>query len=86
MSRGSAGSRTLVSMLRSENIEIGRFKVRKIMQEAKLVSKQPGFHQYKHAKSERPDIPNLLKREFSVTTPNRVWCGDITYCVLGAQH
>ena len=30
-------------------------------------------------KIERPDIPNLLKREFSVSTPNRVWCGDITY-------
>ncbi len=85
MSRGSAGSRTLVSMLRSENIEIGRFKVRKIMQEAGLMSKQPGSHRYKHAKSERPDIPNLLKREFSVTTPNRVWCGDITYIWAGSK-
>ena len=40
---------------------------------------------YKHAKLERPDIPNLLKCEFSVTTPNRVWCGDITYSVPGVQ-
>ncbi|HBH7872488.1 TPA: transposase [Vibrio parahaemolyticus] len=39
MSRGAAGSRALVSMLRSENIDIGRFKVRKIMQEAGLMSK-----------------------------------------------
>lgn len=85
MSRGSAGSRTLVSMLRSENIEIGRFKVRKIMQEAGLLSKQPGLHRYKHAKSERLDIPNLLKREFSVAAPNRVWCGDITYIWSGSK-
>ncbi|EMH2897006.1 IS3 family transposase, partial [Vibrio parahaemolyticus] len=52
MSRGAAGSRALVSMLRSENIDIGRFKVRKIMQEAGLMSKQPGSHRYKQAKSE----------------------------------
>lgn len=60
-------------MLRSEKIEIGRFKVRKIMQEAGLMSKQPGSHRYKHAKSERLDIANLLDREFSVTASNRVW-------------
>ncbi|WP_089153640.1 IS3 family transposase [Photobacterium proteolyticum] len=85
MSRGAAGSRTLVSILRSEGFEIGRFKVRKLMQEAGLVSKQPGSHRYKQAKSERPDIPNLLKREFSVVAPNQVWCGDITYIWSGSK-
>ncbi|NOH25227.1 IS3 family transposase [Vibrio europaeus] len=85
LSRGSAGSRSLVSMLRSENINVGRFKVQKIMHDADLVSKQPGSHKYKHAKSERPDIPNLLNREFSVAAPNRVWCGDITYIWSGSK-
>lgn len=28
---------------------------------------------------ERPDIPNVLDRGFSVASPNKVWCGDITY-------
>ena len=28
---------------------------------------------------ERPDIPNILNREFDVEAPNQVWCGDITY-------
>jgi len=36
MSRGSAGSRSLVSLLRFENINVGRFKVQKIMHEAGL--------------------------------------------------
>ena len=85
MSRGAAGSRTLASMLRSEGFEVGRFKVRKLMQEAELMSKQPGSHRYKQAKLERPDIPNRLKREFSVTTPNKVWCGDITYIWSGSK-
>ncbi|HCG8519003.1 TPA: IS3 family transposase, partial [Vibrio parahaemolyticus] len=39
----------------------------------------------KQAKSERLDIPNLLKREFSVVAPNRVWCGDITYIWSGSK-
>ncbi|WP_390625264.1 IS3 family transposase [Vibrio neonatus] len=85
ISRGSAGSRTIVSMLRSEGIKIGRFKVRKLMHEACLASKQPGSHRYKSAKTERPDIPNLLKRKFSVTIPNQVWCGDITYIWSGSR-
>ncbi|MDK9757380.1 IS3 family transposase, partial [Vibrio sp. D173a] len=49
MSRGSAGSRSLVSMLRSENINVGRFKVQKIMHEAGLVSKQPGSRRFPRA-------------------------------------
>lgn len=48
------------------------------MCEADLMSNESGSHLYRHAKVERLDIPNLLKRELSVSTPNRVWCGDIT--------
>lgn len=44
-----------------------------------LISKQPGSHAYKKATVERPDIPDVLYREFSVASPNKVWCGDITY-------
>lgn len=28
---------------------------------------------------ERPDIPNILNREFDVSASNQIWCGDITY-------
>lgn len=82
-SRGSAGSRALMSMMRELGHHIGRFKVRSLMKEAGLVSKQPGSHVYKTAKSERPDIPNLLAREFDVQQPDQVWCGDITYIWTG---
>ena len=58
---------------------VGRFKVRRLMKEANLVSKQPKPAVYKIAKVERPDIPNHLDREFQVEQPNQVWCGDITY-------
>ena len=84
-SRNSAGSRALMSMMRELGYQIGRFKVRNLMKEAGLASKQPGVHRYKVARSERPDIPNLLAREFDIQQPNQVWCGDITYVWAGGR-
>lgn len=66
-------------MMQEEGEQIGRFKVRRLMRELELVSKQPGSLAYKKATVERPDIPNVLNREFDVEAPNQVWCGDITY-------
>jgi putative transposase len=77
--RNAAGSRTLVGMMRELGHAVGRFKVRRLMKEAALISKQPGSHAYKVSDVERPDIPNHLDREFEVNAPNTVWCGDVTY-------
>jgi putative transposase len=78
-SRQSAGSRTIKIKMREAGEVIGRFKVRRLMKEANLVSKQPKPAAYKTAKVERPDIPNHLDRKFEVMHPNQSWCGDITY-------
>ncbi|NWD49469.1 IS3 family transposase [Pseudomonas gingeri] len=78
-SRSAAGSRSILSLMREDGEQLGRFKVRSLMRELDLVSKQPGSHAYKRATVERLDIPNTLNREFDVQAPNRVWCGDITY-------
>jgi putative transposase len=59
-----------MSMMREDGEQIGRFKVRSLMRELELVSKQPGSHAYKKATIERPDIPNILNREFDVPAPN----------------
>ena len=40
-SRSSAGSRMITSMLNDEGVEIGRFKVRRLMSELGLICKQP---------------------------------------------
>lgn len=82
-SRSAAGSRTIKRMLNEDGITIGRFKVRRLMNELGLVCKQPGPHAYKQATVERPDTPNVLNREFEVSEPNTVWCGDITYIWAG---
>ena len=78
-SRSSAGSRSIMGMLREQCTTIGRFKVSRLMDELGLIFKQPGNHAYKRATVERIDIPNVLNREFDVAAPNQVLCGDITY-------
>ena len=78
-SRSAAGSRSILSLMREDGEQLGRFKVRSLMRELDLVSKQPGSHAYKRATVERLDIPNTLNREFDVPAPNQVWCGDINY-------
>ncbi|USE35967.1 IS3 family transposase [Endozoicomonas sp. SCSIO W0465] len=84
-SRTSAGSRTLLGMMRDRGYTIGRYKVRQLMKEAGLTCKQPGSHSYKVATIERPDIPNILNRQFDRATPNEAWCGDITYIWAGGR-
>jgi putative transposase len=66
-------------MMQEDGEQIGRFTVRGLMRELELVSEQLGSHAYKQATVERPDIRNILNREFEVPAPNQVWCGDITY-------
>lgn len=56
-------------MMRELGHQIGRFKVRRLMKEAGLASKQPGSHAYKVARAEWPDIPNLLP----AAQPGVVW-------------
>lgn len=80
-SRGSAGSRTIVGMLRDEAIEIGRFKVRRLMSELGLICKQPGPHAYKQATVERPDIPMCLIGNLSLT--ERIKSGVETLPISG---
>lgn len=52
-SRSAAGSRSIVSLVQEDGEQMGRFKVRGLMRELDLVSKQSGSHVYKHAMVER---------------------------------
>ena len=86
-SRSAAGSRSILSMMREDGEQLGRFKVRSLMRELELMSKQPASHAYKRATVERLDIPNTLNREFDAPAPHQVWCGDITYIwAQGKSH
>ena len=69
--------------MNEEGVEIGLFKVRSLLIEKGLVSKQTSPHKYKKATIEHVDIPNKLSREFTVSAPDKVWCCDTVYICAG---
>jgi len=78
-SRSAAGARTLSAMLCAEGKAVGRYKAGRLMQEAGLISKQPGRHRYRVCDRRSLVAENLLARCFTAERPNLIWCGDITY-------
>ena len=59
--------------------QMGRWLAGRLMKELGLVSCQQPTHRYKRGGHEHVAIPNHLERQFAVTEPNQVWCGDVTY-------
>ena len=57
----------------------------RLMKELGLVSCQQPTHRYKRGGHEHVAIPNYLERQFAVTEPNQVWCGDVTYIWTGKR-
>jgi len=53
------------------------------MKELGQVSGQQPTHRYKRGGHEHVAIPNHPERQFAVTEPNQVWCGDVTYIWTG---
>lgn len=84
-SRGSAGARTIAGQLSQAGEKVGRYKASSLMREADIVSTQRRKHTYKIADHESKMAPNLLKREFTVEAPNKVWTGDVTYIWAGTK-
>ncbi|NJD86120.1 hypothetical protein EWM60_16445 [Candidatus Erwinia dacicola] len=53
------------------------------MKELNIASCQIAAHKYKRGGNEHVEIPNHLDRQFAVTGPDQVWCGDVTYIWTG---
>ena len=85
LSLGSAGQRTLVTLLATSGFKVSRWLVRKLMKQEGLVSRQLPQHRYAKAEKEHLCIPNVLERDFKPTKPNQVWCGDVTYIWSGSS-
>ena len=84
-SGGSAGARTLSSMVTQAGSPLSRYRAARLMKELSIVSCQEPKHRYKRANQDHVAIPNTLNREFDVTRPNRAWCGDVTYIWTGQR-
>ncbi len=84
-SGGSAGARNIATMVTNKGVKLGRWLAGKLMKELDITSCQLPAHHYKRGGNERIDIPNLLERQFAVTRPDQVWCGDVTYIWTGKR-
>ena len=84
-SKGSAGARTIANIVTTKGTALSRYRAGKLMKQLDLVSCQMPKHNYKKAEQEHLVIPNKLDRQFTVSKPNQVWCGDVTYIWIGAR-
>lgn len=84
-SQQSYGSRRLVTAMKNQGIEIGRYKVRSLMRKASL--KPVWKRKFIHTTDSKHDLPvaaNVLNRQFNPTAPNLAYVSDITYIRTGA--
>lgn len=84
-SHQSYGSRRLVTAMKNQGIQIGRYKVRSLMRrtELKPVWKRKFVHTT-HSKHDLPVAANVLNRQFNPIAPNTAYVSDITYIRTGA--
>lgn len=76
----SYGSRRMVTAMRNEGFQIGRYKVRSLMRKAAL--KPVWKRKFVHTTNSRHDLPvaaNILNRQFNPAAPDLTYVSDITY-------
>jgi putative transposase len=79
-SKATYGSRRMSQELKALGFRCGKHKAGTLMKLAGVAAKQrKRFKATTDSNHQLPVAPNLLNRRFSVTTPNCVWVGDITY-------
>jgi len=69
LSNGSAGERTLVTLLGTSDFKVSRWLVNKLMKQEGLVSRQLPQHKYAAAEKKHLSIPNTLGRKFNPEKP-----------------
>ena len=78
--RENYGTRSIRSRLTQQGVEISRKRIARLMELAGLRCKiKRKFKVTTNSNHKLYIAPNLLQRQFHVTSPNRVWAGDITY-------
>jgi putative transposase len=76
----SYGSRRLVTALKTQDIQVGRYKVMRLMRDAGL--KPVWKKKFVNTTDSNHDLPvavNILDREFNPAKANQKWTSDITY-------
>lgn len=79
-SRGSYGWPRIWQGLLADGVRVGKGRVQKLMQLHGIFGK--GKRRFRVTTDSAHDLPissNLLDRQFTVSEPDKVWVGDITY-------
>ena len=78
--RKNYGTRRIKDELKKVKTTVSRRRIGRLMQEENLeVQTKRKFKVTTDSNHNKPIAPNLLKREFTVATPDTVYVGDITY-------
>jgi putative transposase len=72
------GRRRMRVELNNQVIQIGVFKITKLMKAADIIAKVPKKPHHYPSGKQRPSIPNQLNRQFNPSQANTYWVGDIT--------
>lgn len=79
-SRNTYGTRRMVKEMKNAGITIGRFKIRRLMEQLGLEARYPKkFRATTDSNHKLNILPNLLNRQFNPSEPNQVWTTDISY-------
>jgi putative transposase len=80
VSRSNYGSRRVYQELRKQGEVVNHKRIERLMKVEGICAKRA--RKFKATTDSRHDLPvaqNLLRREFTVDAPDKVWVGDITY-------
>ena len=78
--RKNYGTRRIKKTLEKTKSIVSRRRIGRLMEEENLqVQTRRKFKATTNSNHDKPIAPNLLEREFIVTTPDTVYVGDITY-------
>lgn len=79
-SYGTYGARRIKEQLNKDGINCGKNRISRLMNENNIHSKLKRKYKATTYSNHNLNVaPNLLKQDFSVSEPNKVYVGDITY-------
>jgi transposase InsO family protein len=82
--RGTYGTRRLKHLLAQDGLQVSRRRIGRLLAQAGLRCKtQRKFRAPRNSGQAQTVAPNQLNREFTVTEPDTVYVGDITYLPTG---
>ncbi len=86
-SKRTYGYRRITKALNMEGKKVSENKVRRIMRKFNIMPTYAKKFQYrrKFKRDEYFVAPNLVKRQFAVDKPNKIWVTDVTYLVFNGK-